>query len=180
MRNCSAIIQALYCAIGLCSSILLGVCVLMISAYMPVPDALYRRYGEEVSFHVTSKRQMLIENQLPLGVVADSIAHLRQEDCAIWDRPISELNRLYARLYDASKDGAAAIGSIQANRIYLYEHDVLYAFSIPATYGLGGRAYFCLRWQIIKQLALYLRVSETVYSDLRTKTDLHFLLRATL
>ena len=66
------------------------------------------------------------------------------------------------------------------NRIYLYEHDVLYAFSIPATYGLGGRAYFCLRWQIIKQLALYLRVSETVYSDLRTKTDLHFLLRATL
>ena len=121
MRNCSAIIQALYCAIGLCSSILLGVCVLMISAYMPVPDALYRRYGEEVSFHVTSKRQMLIENQLPLGVVADSIAHLRQEDCAIWDRPISELNRLYARLYDASKDGAAAIGSIQANRIYLYD-----------------------------------------------------------
>ena len=66
------------------------------------------------------------------------------------------------------------------NRIYLYEHDVLYAFSIPATYGLGGRAYFCLRWQIIKQLAMYLRVSETVYSDLRTKTDLHFLLRATL
>ncbi len=32
-----------------------------------------------------------------------------------------------------------------ANRIYIYEHDVLYAFSIPATYGLGGRAYLCLR-----------------------------------
>ena len=32
-----------------------------------------------------------------------------------------------------------------ANRIYTYEHDVLYAFSIPATYGLGGRAYLCLR-----------------------------------
>ena len=67
-----------------------------------------------------------------------------------------------------------------ANRIYLYEHDVLYAFSIPATYGLGGRAYLCLRWQIIDQLALYLRVSETVYSDLRTRTDIHFLLRAVL
>ena len=66
------------------------------------------------------------------------------------------------------------------NRIYLYEHDVLYAFSIPATYGLGGRAYLCMRWQIIPQLAMYLRVSETVYSDLRTRTDLHFLLRATL
>ena len=50
------------------------------------------------------------------------------------------------------------------NRIYIYEHDVLYAFSIPATYGLGGRAYLCLRWQIIKPLALYLRISETVYA----------------
>ncbi len=81
------------------------------------------------------------------------------------------------------------------NRIYLYEHDVLYAFSIPATYGLGGRAYFCFRWQIIKQLALYLRVSETVYdrkwyidkhpkwdagAKLPTRTDIHLLLRATL
>ena len=81
------------------------------------------------------------------------------------------------------------------NRIYLYEHDVLYAFSIPATYGLGGRAYFCLRWQIIKQLAVYLRVSETVYErswyiekhpkwDARTavptRTNVHFLLRVTL
>ena len=75
-----------------------------------------------------------------------------------------------------------------ANRIYLYEHDVLYAFSIPATYGLGGRMYVCLRWQMIKQLTLYLRVSETVYSPSwaaehdrpMTRTDVHLLLRAKL
>ncbi len=74
-----------------------------------------------------------------------------------------------------------------ANRIYIYEHDVLYAFSIPAVYGLGGRAYLCLRWQIIPQLALYFRASETVYarkwaavhSRPLTRTDLHLLLRAT-
>lgn len=74
------------------------------------------------------------------------------------------------------------------NRIYAYEHDVLYAFSIPAVYGLGGRAYACLRWQIIPQLALYLRVSETVYArswaaahdKANTRTDIHFLLRAKL
>jgi hypothetical protein len=73
------------------------------------------------------------------------------------------------------------------NRIYLYEHDVLYAFSIPATYGLGGRAYVSLRWQIIPQLALYCKVSETVYAKQwavahdrpLTRTDVHFLLRAT-
>lgn len=74
------------------------------------------------------------------------------------------------------------------NRIYLYEHDVLYAFSIPASYGLGGRAYVCLRWQIIKQLSLYLRLSETLYernwaashSRAQTRTDIHLLLRAKL
>ena len=84
-----------------------------------------------------------------------------------------------------------------ANRIYCYEHDVLYAFSIPAVYGLGGRAYLCLKWQIIKQLALYFRLSETVYARdwyiqkhpsfqggaggrLPTRTDIHLLLRAKL
>ncbi len=84
------------------------------------------------------------------------------------------------------------------NRIYAYEHDVLYAYSIPAVYGLGGRAYLCLRWQIIPQLALYFRFSETLYardwyldkhpqspftnnqSQIPSKTDLHLLLRAKL
>lgn len=83
------------------------------------------------------------------------------------------------------------------NRIYLYEHDVLYAFSIPATYGLGGRAYMCLKWQAHPHIALYFRISETIYqrdwyiakypawqtasnqSALPTRTDLHLLLRTT-
>ena len=72
------------------------------------------------------------------------------------------------------------------NRIYLYEHDVLYSFSIPATYGLGGRAYLCLKWQIIPSLALYFKAAETVYAPSwsalhnrpMTRTDLHLLLRA--
>lgn len=72
-----------------------------------------------------------------------------------------------------------------ANRIYVYEHDVLYAFSAPAVYGLGGRAYLCLRWQIIPQLALYLRASETLYQRAWaaahdrpvTRTDIHLLFR---
>lgn len=75
-----------------------------------------------------------------------------------------------------------------SNRIYLYEHDVLYAFSIPAVYGLGGRAYLCVQWQATPQLALYLRVSETIYNKnwatlhdrSITRTDIHFLLRAKL
>lgn len=74
------------------------------------------------------------------------------------------------------------------NRIYCYEYDVLYAYSIPAIYGLGGRAFLCLRWQIIPQLTLYFRASETIkkstitnqQSPIQSRTDLHLLLRATL
>lgn len=75
-----------------------------------------------------------------------------------------------------------------ANRIYGYEHDVLYANSIPAVYGLGGRAYLCLQWQIISQLTLYFKLSETIYDATwasahnrpQTRTDIHLLLRAKL
>lgn len=75
------------------------------------------------------------------------------------------------------------------NRFYCYENDVLYAFSTPAIYGQGGRAYFNIRWQIIPQLRLYLKVSETIYSSqwaayrhypCLTRTDIHLLLRAAL
>lgn len=74
------------------------------------------------------------------------------------------------------------------NRIYVHENDVLYAWSIPSSYGRGGRAYLNLRWRIIDQLSLYLKVSETVYSRSwaeqraisQTRTDIHLLLRAYL
>ena len=74
------------------------------------------------------------------------------------------------------------------NRIYTYENDVLYAFSIPATYGRGGRWYINARYRINDQLSLYTRVSETVYhpswATLKnrpvSKTDIHILLRAHL
>lgn len=73
------------------------------------------------------------------------------------------------------------------NRIYLYENDVLYAISNPAVYGRGGRCYLNMRWRIIEQLSLYMRLSETVYHPAwaaaqarpQTRTDLHLLLRAT-
>lgn len=75
-----------------------------------------------------------------------------------------------------------------ANRIYAYENDVLYAFSIPATYGVGGRWYVNMRYKISKQLAVYLRASETIYhprwaadrSRPVSKTDIHVMLRAKL
>ena len=119
---------------------------------------------------------MTNEQSIPYGVsLAQDIAYDFQSPMSNFQLPISLRLRLQG--FDA-KDWS--------NRIYMYEHDVLYAFSIPATYGLGGRAYFCLRWQIIPQLAMYFRISETVYQRqwandhdrAQTRTDIHFLLRA--
>ena len=73
------------------------------------------------------------------------------------------------------------------NRIYLYENDVLYANSTPATYGIGGRVYVNMRWQIIKPLGLYVRLSETIYARTwemekgrRSRGDIHVVMRWTI
>lgn len=73
------------------------------------------------------------------------------------------------------------------NRIYAYENDVLYAFSFPNAYGIGGRCYLNARYRVNDYLSVYLRVSETVYQRTwslehyraQTRTDVHLLLRAT-
>ena len=74
------------------------------------------------------------------------------------------------------------------NRIYAYENDVLYAYSIPNVYGLGGRFWLNARYKINDTFSLYLRVSETIYQRAwaiehdkkSTRTDVHALLRVKL
>ena len=53
-----------------------------------------------------------------------------------------------------------------ASRIYAYESDILYAFSIPAYYSKGTRAYFNLKYTISDFIDIWLRYSQTYYSDL--------------
>ena len=52
-----------------------------------------------------------------------------------------------------------------ANRQYVYEKDVLWAFSIPAYYGKGLRQYLILRYKINEPLTLWLRWARTYYND---------------
>lgn len=74
------------------------------------------------------------------------------------------------------------------NRIYAYENDVLYAYSIPNVYGLGGRFWVNMRYKINDMFAIYLRLSETVYHKAwaaehekrNTRTDVHALVRIKL
>lgn len=51
------------------------------------------------------------------------------------------------------------------SRIYAYERDVLYAFSIPAYNGIGARYYLLVQWKIRRGLDFWVRYDETTYYD---------------
>ncbi|MBT5977641.1 MAG: hypothetical protein HOG66_08375 [Flavobacteriales bacterium] len=51
------------------------------------------------------------------------------------------------------------------SRIYTYEHDVLYAFSVPAYYNRGSRAYLIGKYDLSRWSELTVRLSQTFYAD---------------
>lgn len=75
------------------------------------------------------------------------------------------------------------------SRIYAYENDLLYTFSIPAYYGKGFRTYLNLKYKISKKLDFWFKVANTSWSDRKiissgynkilgsNKTELKFQLR---
>ncbi|RXQ96531.1 helix-hairpin-helix domain-containing protein [Ancylomarina salipaludis] len=50
------------------------------------------------------------------------------------------------------------------SRIYAYENDILYAFSIPAYYNKGSRFYLNFRYKFNRKASLYLRYTRTQYT----------------
>lgn len=51
------------------------------------------------------------------------------------------------------------------SRIYAYENDVLYAFSIPAYNGRGSRFYITTKYHIARGIDFWLRYAQTYYTD---------------
>ena len=106
-------------------------------------------------------------------------------------RPVEELRfktRLHHSSYNladsisrgwvAAQDVSYTIGPIKAdarialintddydNRQYLYENDLLYAFTVPAYSGRGTRYYLLLRYKINRHFSAWARWSQTVYDD---------------
>jgi hypothetical protein len=52
------------------------------------------------------------------------------------------------------------------SRIYAYENDVLYSFSIPAYSNKGTRTYLTMRYRVMKGIDVWLRYALTYYDDL--------------
>ncbi|MFW5832262.1 MAG: ComEA family DNA-binding protein [Prolixibacteraceae bacterium] len=53
-------------------------------------------------------------------------------------------------------------------RIYAYENDLLYTFSIPAYFGKGWRNYINLRYKISNKINLWFKLGHTVWTDRET------------
>ena len=51
------------------------------------------------------------------------------------------------------------------SRIYAYENDVLYSFSIPVFYGKGYRYYLNLNYDITRKLTVWVRAAQYIYPN---------------
>lgn len=51
------------------------------------------------------------------------------------------------------------------SRLYAYEHDVLYASSMPSYYGKGFRTYLLISYKAAQWIQLWLRLSLTRFTD---------------
>ena len=51
------------------------------------------------------------------------------------------------------------------SRLYAYENDVLYSFSIPVFYDKGYRYYINLNYDINKKISVWVRWAQTIYKD---------------
>jgi len=52
------------------------------------------------------------------------------------------------------------------SRIYAYENDILYAYSVPAFYLQGSRLYFNFNWKVNRYCKIYLKYAQTKYANL--------------
>ncbi len=51
------------------------------------------------------------------------------------------------------------------SRVYIYENDVLYGYSVPALYEKGQRAYFIVNWDIARNFEIWVRIAQTLYDN---------------
>ncbi len=86
----------------------------------------------------------------------DTYGYLLRQDLSYTFRKIPFSFNLCYEFFDAVN---------YENRIYAYEQDILYAFSVPALYGVGSRYYLNAKYTATKNLTFYFKIAQTVYMD---------------
>ena len=51
------------------------------------------------------------------------------------------------------------------SRVYIYENDVLYGYSVPALYEKGQRAYLIVNWDVTRKFEIWVRLAQTLYDN---------------
>jgi hypothetical protein len=51
------------------------------------------------------------------------------------------------------------------SRLYSYENDVMYSYSVPISSGKGMRYYLNINYDLSKTISIWLRVAQSVYRD---------------
>lgn len=129
-------------------------------------DEAYHEYSHKIS--VRARKQVIaclsIKSQADFVIVANDRQAAKSQGSQlsmdIFYHPVRiplKLSFRYA-LFNTS-DYAA--------RLYAYEHDVLYASSIPAYYGKGFRTYLLVKYEISSWFDAWLRFSLTNFTDRR-------------
>ncbi|MCD4664622.1 MAG: helix-hairpin-helix domain-containing protein [Bacteroidales bacterium] len=90
------------------------------------------------------------------GNIYKGAGYLVYQDIA-WNPPNGKLSVIFRySLFDTDS---------YDERIYAYENDVLYAFSVPAYYYKGSRGYILLKYQITRKINFWLRFAHTYFSN---------------
>ncbi len=128
--------------------------------YKDYIDQGYNKQNIRYINHLRIKQietQTLIEGNRAKSVSKESFGWVMSEDVQIRKRNIG-LNFHYA-YFDASEYN---------NRFYLYERDILNAFSMPQLYGKGHRIDINFKWDFNTHVQLNINYGMYIYTDGRT------------
>ncbi len=129
----------------------------------PNPPALENVSLQKVRFHAVYKISTSVElrNRLEL-VYYNKHNSPKQNGYLLFQDIIWKPEKI--RLSLVARYAIFETGGYES-RIYSYESDVLYSYSIPAYSGKGARAYLMLHYHPFKQTDIWLRYGTTIYSD---------------
>jgi hypothetical protein len=51
------------------------------------------------------------------------------------------------------------------SRLYIYENDVLYSYSVPALYNKGQRTYIIVNWDVTRKFEIWVRLAQFIYDN---------------
>jgi hypothetical protein len=126
----------------------------------PIDNLIYKR-RQNLRFHLRYRinREFELRSRIEFSSYRDSELNkgfMLYQDL-VWSPAIIPLKvQLRFAIFDAED---------YDTRIYAYENDVLYAFSVPAYYGRGTRFYINFNYRINRTISLWLRFAQTYFSD---------------